>query len=46
MNGYYNRDSSNRYDKDGWFKTGDVVKYDEKCYFFVVDRVKEMLKYR
>lgn len=46
MNGYYNRDCSNRYDKDGWFRTGDVVRYDENCFFYVVDRVKEMLKYR
>ncbi|KAJ8919701.1 hypothetical protein NQ315_006229 [Exocentrus adspersus] len=46
MNGYYNRDFSNRYDKDKWFRTGDMVKYDENCYFYVVDRLKEMLKYR
>ncbi|XP_050517147.1 uncharacterized protein LOC126891863 [Diabrotica virgifera virgifera] len=46
MNCYYQRDCSNRYDKDGWFRTGDVVKYDEDCNFYVVDRVKEMLKYR
>ncbi|KAJ8982152.1 hypothetical protein NQ317_011298 [Molorchus minor] len=46
MNGYYKRDCSNRYDKDGWFRTGDVVKYDENCYFYIVDRLKEMLKYR
>ncbi|XP_018575536.1 4-coumarate--CoA ligase 1 [Anoplophora glabripennis] len=46
MNGYYNRDFSNRYDKDGWFRTGDIVKYDENGYFYVVDRLKEMLKYR
>ncbi|CAG9816375.1 unnamed protein product [Phaedon cochleariae] len=46
MNGYYNKDFSNRYDQDGWFRTGDVIKYDEDCYFYVVDRLKEMLKYR
>ncbi|KAJ8939531.1 hypothetical protein NQ314_011098 [Rhamnusium bicolor] len=46
MNGYYNRDYSNRYDEDGWFRTGDVVKYDENGYFYIVDRLKEMLKYR
>lgn len=46
MNGYYNRDFSNRYDKEGWFRTGDIVKYDENGYFYVVDRLKEMLKYR
>ncbi|KAG5879177.1 hypothetical protein JTB14_037435 [Gonioctena quinquepunctata] len=46
MNGYYNRDFSNRFDEEGWFRTGDVVTYDENCYFYVVDRLKEMLKYR
>lgn len=46
MNGYYNRDSTNRYDSEGWFRTGDVVRYDDNCFFYVVDRVKEMLKYR
>lgn len=46
MNSYYKRDCSNRWDKDGWFRTGDVVQYDEDCYFYVVDRLKEMLKYR
>ncbi|CAH1974632.1 unnamed protein product [Acanthoscelides obtectus] len=46
MNGYYNRSCANRYDKDGWFRTGDVVKYDDNFYFYVVDRLKEMLKYR
>nr|CAH7743720.1 unnamed protein product [Callosobruchus chinensis] len=46
MNGYYNRSCANRYDKDGWFRTGDVVRYDDNLYFYVVDRLKEMLKYR
>nr|XP_023022313.1 4-coumarate--CoA ligase 1-like [Leptinotarsa decemlineata] len=46
MNGYYKRDYSNRFDEEGWFRTGDVVYYDENCQFYVVDRLKEMLKYR
>lgn len=28
--------------KDGWFKTGDMVKKDEEGYFYVVGRLKEM----
>ncbi|XP_044268934.1 4-coumarate--CoA ligase 1-like [Tribolium madens] len=46
MNGYYNLDSSESFDADGWLKTGDVVYYDEDYCFYVVDRIKEMLKYK
>ncbi|RZB38699.1 4-coumarate--CoA ligase 1-like, partial [Asbolus verrucosus] len=46
MNGYYNQDSSECFDSDGWLKTGDVVYYDEDLCFYVVDRIKEMLKYK
>lgn len=46
MKGYYNLDASVAFDKDGFLKSGDVVYYDEEFCFFVVDRVKEMLKYR
>ncbi|XP_049819052.1 luciferin 4-monooxygenase isoform X2 [Aethina tumida] len=46
MNGYYNLDSSSAYDNNGWLKSGDIVIYDENQYFYVVDRVKEMLKYQ
>ncbi|XP_019875437.2 luciferin 4-monooxygenase-like [Aethina tumida] len=46
MNGYHNLDSSIAYDKDGWLKSGDIVIYDENQYFYIVDRVKEMLKYQ
>ena len=27
----------------GWFHTGDVVRMDEEGYFFIVDRVKDMI---
>lgn len=46
MNGYYNRDSSEEFDNDGWLKTGDMVYYDNDYCFYVVDRIKEMLKYK
>nr|CAI5853440.1 unnamed protein product [Callosobruchus analis] len=46
MNGYYGRDSSESYDSDGWLRTGDKVYYDEDMCFYIVDRIKEMLKYK
>ena len=27
---------------EGWFHTGDLVRYDEEWYFYVVDRKKDM----
>ncbi|WP_223587785.1 long-chain fatty acid--CoA ligase [Neobacillus bataviensis] len=48
MVGYYNRDDENRssfIDLDGkkFFRTGDIGRYDEEGYFFIVDRVKRMI---
>jgi acyl-CoA synthetase (AMP-forming)/AMP-acid ligase II len=31
---------------DGWFKTGDVAVVDELGWFSIVDRVKELIKYK
>ncbi|XP_017775780.1 PREDICTED: luciferin 4-monooxygenase-like [Nicrophorus vespilloides] len=45
-NGYYRQDSSSVWDDEGYLKTGDVVYYDEDFCFYVVDRIKEMFKYR
>ncbi|KYQ50532.1 Luciferin 4-monooxygenase [Trachymyrmex zeteki] len=48
MKGYYNDEKSTRaiIDKDGWLHTGDVGYYDEDGYFFIVDRIKELIKYK
>lgn len=46
MNGYYEMDSSSCFDEEGFLKTGDVVYYDDEFCFFIVNRIKEMLKYR
>lgn len=46
MNGYYEMDSSEAWDTDGWLKTGDIAYYDEDFCFYIVDRIKEMLKFR
>ncbi|MFZ1325071.1 MAG: long-chain fatty acid--CoA ligase [Candidatus Contendobacter sp.] len=29
-------------DAEGWFHTGDLARYDEDWYFFIVDRLKDM----
>ncbi|PAJ76335.1 long-chain-fatty-acid--CoA ligase [Pseudoalteromonas sp. NBT06-2] len=44
MKGYYNRDDETaECMTDGWFATGDVAKYDEQGFFFIVDRKKDMI---
>ena len=30
---------------DGWLRTGDIGYYDAKGYFYVIDRLKEIIKY-
>uniref|UniRef100_A0A6M2E2L5 Putative acyl-coa synthetase n=1 Tax=Xenopsylla cheopis TaxID=163159 RepID=A0A6M2E2L5_XENCH len=32
--------------KTGWFKTGDIGYYDEDGYVYVMDRIKEIAKYK
>jgi long-chain acyl-CoA synthetase len=44
MDGYWQRpDETALVLRDGWLHTGDVVRMDEDGYFFVVDRIKEMI---
>jgi acyl-CoA synthetase (AMP-forming)/AMP-acid ligase II len=33
-------------DADGWLHTGDIVTADENGWFYVTDRVKELIKYK
>ncbi|KAK9878020.1 hypothetical protein WA026_020648 [Henosepilachna vigintioctopunctata] len=46
MKGYFNRDTSEEFDSDGWMKTGDLVRFNEDYCFYLEGRCKEMFKYR
>lgn len=47
MKGYLNRPDENRDTlRNGWLYTGDLAKMDEEGYFYIVDRKKEIIKYK
>jgi len=47
MKGYWNRpEETSRTLRDGWLYTGDVVTMDENGYFKIVDRKKDLIKYK
>ena len=48
MKGYLNRPdaTASMIDIDGWLHTGDVGYADARSRFFIVDRVKELIKYK
>ncbi|KAK4872851.1 hypothetical protein RN001_014880 [Aquatica leii] len=43
---YYKFGTMDAFDSEGWFRTGDIMYYDEDYYFYFVERLKEMMKYR
>lgn len=44
MLGYWNRkEDSELAIRDGWFHSGDIGKVDEEGFFYIVDRVKDMI---
>jgi acyl-CoA synthetase (AMP-forming)/AMP-acid ligase II len=48
MKGYLGRPeaTAQTVDADGWLHTGDVARVDEDGFFFIVDRAKELIKYK
>ncbi|KAK9067852.1 hypothetical protein SSX86_011963 [Deinandra increscens subsp. villosa] len=38
--------TSSTVDKDGWLHTGDIVYFDQNGYLYIVDRLKEIIKYK
>ncbi|KAJ7443825.1 AMP binding protein [Mycena latifolia] len=48
MKGYLNNPAAtkNAITPDGWFKTGDVAVRDKEGHYYIVDRRKELIKYK
>ncbi|CAA2954642.1 4-coumarate-- ligase-like 5 [Olea europaea subsp. europaea] len=48
MKGYFSNEeaTASTLDSEGWLKTGDLCYVDEDGFIFVVDRLKELIKYK
>ncbi|XP_004253129.2 probable CoA ligase CCL5 [Solanum lycopersicum] len=48
MKGYFSNEeaTASTLDSDGWLRTGDLCYIDEDGFIFVVDRLKELIKYK
>jgi acyl-CoA synthetase (AMP-forming)/AMP-acid ligase II len=48
MRGYLNNPqaTADTLDKDGWLHTGDIARFDEHGHLSIVDRVKELIKFK
>jgi len=48
MKGYLNNEQATNetIDSDGWLHTGDVAHFDSDGFIYIVDRIKELIKYK
>ncbi|KAG2536892.1 4-coumarate--CoA ligase-like 1 [Panicum virgatum] len=47
MQGHFNNVQATEFTiKQGWLHTGDLGYFDERCQLYVVDRLKELIKYK
>ncbi|CAH9077485.1 unnamed protein product [Cuscuta europaea] len=48
MKGYWNNIEATKstVDDEGWLHTGDIVYFDREGYLYVIDRLKEIIKYK
>ncbi len=48
MRGYWQKpqDTADTITADGWLRTGDIAQADEEGYVYIVDRKKELIKYK
>jgi acyl-CoA synthetase (AMP-forming)/AMP-acid ligase II len=48
MKGYWNnpKETADCLTNDGWLHTGDIARFDEDGYLYLIERKKEMIKYK